>query len=60
MLLLATVTVVWTGSAEAGCDETGTWGGAGVGFGRGDGVGFGWGAAGSGVTTDASPPAFPG
>jgi hypothetical protein len=59
VLLLATVTVVWTGSAEAGCDETGTCTGAGVGFGRGDGVGFGRGA-GWGVTTGAPPPASPG
>jgi hypothetical protein len=34
----------WTGSGGAGCDETGTCGGAGVGFGRGAGVGFGRGA----------------
>jgi len=50
VLLLATMSVVWTGSEAAGCDETGTCCGAGMGFGRGDGVGFGW-----GVTTGAFP-----
>jgi hypothetical protein len=40
-LLLATVTGGWTGAVGAGCDETGTCGGAGAGFGLGAGVGFG-------------------
>jgi hypothetical protein len=49
----------WTGSGGAGCDETGTCGGAGVGFGWGAGVGFGLGdgvGVGWRVTTGAPPP----
>jgi hypothetical protein len=62
-LLLATVMLGWTGSGGAGCDETGSCGGAGVGFGCGAGVGFGCGAgwdSGWGVATGVLPPSSAG